>query len=168
MSVIKADVTNFTTINILANILICILTIYFGYLADKYNRHKLLMLMSILLFLYPPIIYYIYIYHISLYYIAISLTILICAMNGGFLPVILSDLFSDDVKYSSIGLSYNIGFAVFGGITPLILFSSIELFNTAMAPAYIMMFTAVIMVFLMLFIYHKKISSKPLRGSFPF
>ncbi|OGV48612.1 MAG: MFS transporter [Legionellales bacterium RIFCSPHIGHO2_12_FULL_42_9] len=57
----------------------------------------------------------------------------------GFLPaaysVMLSDLFSISVRYTGIAMSYNLAFALFGGLSPLICTIAIHVFDSVLAPA---------------------------------
>ncbi|KFJ38929.1 putative membrane protein [Francisella tularensis] len=74
----------------------------------------------------------------------------------------LIDLFKQDVRYTGIGLAYNLGFAVFGGLTPMIVISAIKFSNNNLAPAYILTIGAIITLIAMIInkLIQSKVSSK--------
>ena len=54
---------------------------------------------------------------------------------SGAMPCYLSELFPTSVRYSGIALGYNLGFAVFGGLSPLVSSLLISAFQWPEAPA---------------------------------
>ena len=52
--------------------------------------------------------------------------------------------------YTGIGFAYNLGFAVFSGLTPMIVISPIKFSNNNLAPAYILTIGAIITLIAMI------------------
>lgn len=89
----------------------------FGFLSDKVGRHRLGVLTSIawILFIFPA--YFLVIHHF--YFIGLFIMAILSAAFVGLCPAILVELFPTNIRYTGIGISYNVGFAIFGGLTPL-------------------------------------------------
>jgi len=68
----------------------------------------------------------------------------------GFIPAayssLLTILFPTNIRYSGVALSYNLAYAIVGGLSPIICTMAIEHFDTIYAPAYYVMSVAVIAV----------------------
>lgn len=56
--------------------------------------------------------------------------------------VMLSDLFPTSVRYTGVALSYNLAFAFFGGLSPIICTIAIHVFDSVLAPAIYLTFMA--------------------------
>ncbi|WP_436948349.1 MFS transporter [Staphylococcus xylosus] len=84
----------------------------------------------------------------------------------GVMPSVLPSMFHTKVRLRTLSLVYNIGAAVFGGLTPLILSTLVETTGQRIAPSYYLMFINVIglIIFITMF---KSTSNKSLRGSYP-
>jgi hypothetical protein len=85
------------------------------------------------LFAYPIFLIYNNLHHY--YWIAFGLSALLNGFAWGIIPSLLAMLFPTTIRYSGIALSYNIGFAIFGGLTPLIAVSLIYETGSLVAPA---------------------------------
>lgn len=107
----------FTTGAILLASLLCI---PFGAVTDKISGKKLLYGLIPLSVILPLIIFYFYNFHLNLGVWALALSALLTGFAWGIIPNFLSMLFPTTLRYSGIAFSYNIGFAIFGGLTPLI------------------------------------------------
>ncbi len=81
------------------------------------------------------------IHYVILFYIGI-----IC----GRLPVLAASFFPIQVRYSGVGLSYNISFGIVAGLTQLILFSLIKVSSILWLPA---IYIAFFSIFAMLFVW---------------
>lgn len=112
------------------------LSIIFGYLADRIQPQKLTLLLTGLtaLFAYP--IFAIYAYYPQLYSVAFLASSLLLGFSAGVIPKLLSELFPTKIRYSGIAVSYNLGFAIFGGLTPFISLSLIYYTKDVISPAW--------------------------------
>lgn len=111
------------------------LTVYFGYLNDKISVIKLVHLLcaAILVLAYP--IFIIYAYYPEFYLLALAASALLLGFSAGVIPRLLSELFPTQIRYSGIAVAYNVGFAIFGGLTPFISLSLIYYTNSVTIPA---------------------------------
>ncbi|SCT93439.1 proline betaine transporter [Staphylococcus xylosus] len=84
----------------------------------------------------------------------------------GVMPSVLPSMFHTKVRLRTLSLVYNVGAAVFGGLTPFILSTLVETTGQRIAPSYYLMFINVIglIIFITMF---KSTSKKSLRGSYP-
>jgi MHS family proline/betaine transporter-like MFS transporter len=94
---------------------------FFGKLADKYNNKKMLIWSTIgmIILLYP--LYY-SIIHNSLLIMGIVMVFfsLLFTLLSALIPYILPDLFPTHVRFTCVGLSFNLVDAIVGGFTPAI------------------------------------------------
>lgn len=111
------------------------LCIPFGYLTDKINKSALLfiLIMSTAVFAYP--IFFIFAYLPGFYLQAFLMCGILIGFSAGIIPSFISDIFSANVRYSGIAVSYNIGFAIFGGLAPFMSLSLIYYTDSIVAPA---------------------------------
>lgn len=84
----------------------------------------------------------------------------------GVMPSVLPSMFHTKVRLRTLSLVYNIGAAVFGGLTPFILSTLVETTGQRIAPSYYLMFINVIGLIIFITIF-KSTSNKSLRGSYP-
>ncbi|KTD15980.1 Major facilitator family transporter [Legionella lansingensis] len=101
-----------------------VMCIFFGYITDVIN-HKTLVLTLIVttaVLAYP--IFIIYVYYPKLHMISFFASSLLMGLSAGTIPGLLSEVFPTKIRYSGVAVSYNIGFAIFGGLTP---FTSLSL-----------------------------------------
>lgn len=120
------------------------------FFADKINRSFILLISLIATFAFSFIIYTIYTSYQEFYFVAIIISAILVALCWGNIPAMLIDLFKQDVRYTGIGFAYNLGFAVFGGLTPMIVISAIKFSGNNLAPAYILVIGALITFITML------------------
>lgn len=59
-------------------------------------------------------------------------------------PSVLVELFPTSIRYTGIAISYNLAFAFFGGLTPLIATYLIESLDNVLAPSFYLMFSALL------------------------
>lgn len=113
------------TIAIFAAALICI---GFSKFADKFDIKYLMMLISLatLVLAYP--IFLIYSKYTAFYLVSFAISALLTGTVWGTIPTVLSEAFPTRVRYTGIAISYNMGFAIFGGLTPL--FSMLLIYKT--------------------------------------
>ncbi len=157
-TILNLHIENLTWINSLGVIILSIFCIFVGLFADKINRSFILLTSIIATCIFSFVIYNTYIYNQDFYFLAIVISAVLAALCWGNIPAMLIDLFKQDVRYTGIGFSYNIGFAVFGGLTPMIVISAIKFSGDKLAPAYIL--TAGAIITLIAMIINKFIQSK--------
>jgi hypothetical protein len=59
-------------------------------------------------------------------------------------PSLLVELFPVSIRYTGIAISYNLAFAFFGGLTPLIATYLIEKLNNNLAPGFYLILSAIL------------------------
>ncbi|KTD18072.1 MFS transporter [Legionella jordanis] len=101
------------------------LSIFFGYVSDVFSPRRLLLILIGLTAALAYPIFLIYVHYKELYYLAMMASSLLLGFSAGVIPRVLSELFPTQLRYSGIALSYNLGFAFFGGLTPFISLSLI-------------------------------------------
>nr|HAT8714217.1 MFS transporter [Legionella jordanis] len=101
------------------------LSIFFGYVSDVFSPRRLLLILIGLTAALAYPIFLIYVNYKELYYLAMMASSLLLGFSAGVIPRVLSELFPTQLRYSGIALSYNLGFAFFGGLTPFISLSLI-------------------------------------------
>lgn len=92
-----------------------------GYLSDKIGRKPIIFLAALLFSLLTyPLYRLIFSPNFILNTIAFVVFSILAAGVAGTIPVILAEMFPTHVRYSGVGIAYNIGFALFAGLTPII------------------------------------------------
>lgn len=112
-----------------------LLATYFGHLTDKINVKVLVLILSITTVLMAYPIYIIYVYYPDIYWVSFCASALLLGFSAGVIPRLLSELFPTQIRYSGIAVSYNLGFAIFGGMTPFISLSMIYYSDSITIPA---------------------------------
>jgi MFS family permease len=141
-----------------AAMFICsILCIISSAIADKLN-HKIwlfiLAIMSIIL-AYPA--FHFYSLRMNFYLFGLLIAALLTGLLWGVIPSLLSELFPTKIRYTGIAVSYNVGFAVFGGLTPLISTLIIYKTGSVTAPAIYLIITSLLAIVALLFVKTKKL-----------
>jgi MHS family proline/betaine transporter-like MFS transporter len=77
---------------------------------------------------------------------------LFIAPIAGSLISMLSEMFPTNIRYTGVSIGYNIGMAVFGGVTPLIAMYLTKLFQSSLAPSYYLCFVGAITLLSLLLI----------------
>jgi len=121
-----------------ANILLFSLCIpLIGYLSDKIGRKPIILLTAFLfiVFSYPL---YTLLNHTSLTekILALNCFALLAAGIVSTVPSTLAELFPTHTRYSGVGIAYNISFAIFAGLAPVIATFLIEQLHQPQAPSY--------------------------------
>lgn len=124
---------------------------FFGFISDYLGRRPLLLVSSVLIFLSTGLFFYL-LKQGDWIYPAITLNAIIFGIYNGAFPCLISELFPVDVRFSGVALSYNMAFALFGGLTPLIVSIIIERTGHLLAPAFVIMTAAFLSFFSLLFI----------------
>lgn len=96
------------------------LATFFGHLTDRFKVGLMVLIASITTIILAYPIYFIYAYYPHLYLLAFAASALLLGLSAGVIPRLLSELFPTKIRYSGIAVSYNLGFAIFGGMTPFV------------------------------------------------
>lgn len=65
-------------------------------------------------------------------------------LSAGIIPRVLSELYPTKIRYTGIAVSYNLGFAFFGGLTPFISLSLIYYTDWVTTPAFYLITVSVL------------------------
>lgn len=131
--------THLAWIGTVCMILSSCLVLLFGKISDRINK-KIPMVMIALISLvlaYP--IFDMYVKNTVSIWIPMLLSVLVFGLFWSFMPVILAEYFPTKVRYSGVAIAYNLGFAIFGGLTPLVAISLIKFTHILQSPSYYMM-----------------------------
>lgn len=141
--------------------LIAILAPILGYFSDKYTyrRFNKIIIVTIIIFYLPS---FMLITSYNYYYVACGLTLIAILTAAILTPtyVFLSDLFPPEVRYSGVGINFNIGVTIFGGFAPLISSYLTQVTGLNYAPAFYVLALAVIyVIYLAIYTYYVKIET---------
>lgn len=106
-----------------------------GLLADRWSPKYLLLLSSCLVSILAVPLFTWYGQGIDVIWVMLASAIVLGTITG-IAPLFMSTLFPVQVRYSGIAFCYNIGFALFGGLTPVIAMALISWSNNLQAPAW--------------------------------
>jgi len=127
-----------------------LLNIIFGIVADRVSHKWLLIILSILTILLTYPIFFIYTQYFNYVLLALLFSALLVGFAFGVIPSFLAELFPTRIRYSGVAVSYNLGFALFGGLTPLIAMALIYETQLVIAPCFYLIFTALLALFAIL------------------
>jgi len=139
------DFAELMRVNTASTLVLNITIIFGGLIADKIGYRNLFMAGSIFLMIFT--------YPLFLLFNLQSMTLVIMSyiifsIIFGFIPssysAILSRLFPTPVRYSGVAMSYNLAYAFFGGLSPVICTLAIHTFDSIMAPALYVVFIAIL------------------------
>lgn len=122
-----------------------------SYISDKINRKKLLIYSACYLIVIPPFVF-LYFNHVSISLMVVFFNGAFCAIFAGIMPCFLTELFPVAIRFSGVALSYNLGFAIFGGLSPLVSTILIDEYNWITAPGYIVSLTAIAALISLIFL----------------
>ncbi len=142
-------------INIIQNLLIntgllCVSLVFlpiFGKLGDRYGIKRLfiLSLMGAISLPYP--MFYYALHHELVLALFIQIVLILCfTLNSALLPTVLAAIFPASVRYTGVGLSYNLSNALLGGTAPLISLYLIQMTGSDIAPAFFFIFLGVVSI----------------------
>lgn len=135
-------------VNSIYLLIFVILMLIVGYNADRTQRKILLRIssLSFILFSYP--LFWLLtsgqLWHV---YLAMTLFTVIFAMYLPIAFITMLELFVPKVRYTGFSLGFNLGLAIFGGTTPLVLTWLIRSLNSNSAPAYYVIVAGVVAFF---------------------
>ena len=147
----KSDVS---IINILILFVTMIFAVIFGYIGDKINK-KILILIPIT----TGLIFSIFIFNSLISgYLSLTIycifTIFTLGISFGIIPSILAEIFPLQIRYSGIGITFNLSLATTGGLAPMIIFYLISKYNNLLIPA--IYYIVVIIISLIGLIFYSK------------
>ncbi len=111
------DATLFNTVNI---IIFSSLIPFFGHLSDKYGRKLFFVLASFLFLILSYPLYSMIHSGGAMMLLALLCFAILASVIVAIVPVTLAEIFPTAVRNSAIGLTYNLGFGIFGGLSPLV------------------------------------------------
>ena len=116
-----------------------------GHISDKVGRKPIIVGVA-LLFIVISYPLYTMINMPSLIWQMIALNCfgLLAAGIVGVMPATLAELFPTNVRYSGIGVSYNIGFAIFASITPMVATVLLYHLHAVQVPSYNLIVSAIV------------------------
>ncbi|MGI9276496.1 MAG: MFS transporter [Endozoicomonas sp.] len=114
-----------------------------GNLADTCSGRWLLALSSVLVLLLAWPVFAWYSSGTAVVLLAMLVSALMLGAITGIAPLLLSFIFPVSVRYSGIAFSYNLGFALFGGMTPVIAMGLIRWTGDLTSPAWYLMVSGV-------------------------
>ncbi|RDI45171.1 MFS transporter [Aquicella lusitana] len=158
--VLHISASSYIWYNTVAIFFMSLLNIFFGALADKFNKKNLVMSLSLLTLLLSLPIFGIYSAYFAFFAWALLASALLTGFAWGVIPSLLSELFPAHIRYSGVAVSYNLGFAIFGGLTPLIATLLIYKTNLLISPGFYLVFTALLCAFALFFIQTGKLQQE--------
>jgi len=143
--IIKHPLHNALEINTYAMTILFITIPIAGYLSDIIGRVKMMIYATIamLIFVYPLFI----LLQQGSWNLVLTAQIIFALIVGflqGPMPSLMADMFPVNVRYTSIGIGYNFSVALLGGTAPMVATWLIELTSNPMAPAFYMIFFAIL------------------------
>lgn len=114
-------------------IILCLLLVssitlpFFGSLGDRFRVKQLLSFSAICIILFSPVFYYA-LDSKSIFFVISAELLLVLFLNFQFalLPSLLAGIFPITVRYTCVGLSFNLCDSIIGGITPILTFYLLE------------------------------------------
>ena len=157
-----------TVLNAIALILMLPFIFSFGLLSDKFNNKSVILvgLGSFVCFSIPEFLLMNGNNHIFIVFVGIMIFAIMLSVFNGVMPSTLPAITHTNVRMKFLSIIYNIGTAIFGGLTPFILSLLSNLKSGQLNPAFYLMIVNII-GFIVFSIYFKATSNKPLKGSKP-
>jgi MFS family permease len=139
-----------TTVNIL---LLMLPVLAISYWSDKIGRKKIIMVGTLFFCIFPYPLFSLFQhndFHLVIF-VALLCTLFAGCIMGCF-SCMMAELFPTHVRYSGVAISYNVGFGIVGGLTPLIVTSLIHWTNNSLAPSWFLMAIAIVSFITLLFV----------------
>lgn len=132
------------------------MSVFFGYLTDVISVRKLIVVLCITTAFCAYPIFLIYVSYPQYYWVSFIASSLLLGFSAGIIPRLLSELFPTSIRYSGIAVSYNLGFALFGGLTPFISITLIYYTGSITIPALYLIAVAAMSLISLVFIRAKE------------
>ena len=161
-SYLDISLTAALEVNVAGMILLSILTLYFGYLADKIGYKIVMLTAAIMLAVLGYPLYMLMINYPTVQSLLIA-QIGFAILGAGFIgPVmgVLSHLFSPRTRFTALSFSYNLGFGLFGGTAALLNMILIEQTGMLIFPAIYLAIAATCSAIALGFVMHREKSNK--------
>ncbi|CAN5447783.1 MFS transporter [soil metagenome] len=115
-----------------------------GYLSDKIGRKPLILTTAALFIILSYPLYTQLAYgSIGFKMLALCCFAILSAGIVGTVPCVLSELFPTQVRYSGVAITYNAGFAIFAGLTPMIATYLLYEFHYPQVPSFNIILSAI-------------------------
>ncbi len=131
----KIPMSDVLLINTIVLFLVMALSIIFGYIGDKFNKRYILLMASIITIVFSYKVFNQLVHH------DLSLIIygIFCIFSFGaavaIVPSVLAESFPTEIRYTGVGIVYNLSFATTGGLAPMIIFYLISSTGNILMPA---------------------------------
>ncbi len=135
--IVKVDFFAALLINASLLLLSSILLPIFGKLGNIFGIKKLIVTSSIGVIVLPFFMFYFASREeiLTTIFFEVLLTMFL-TLNYALLPALVTGLFPTPVRYSGVGIAYNLSNAVFGGLSPFLCLYLIKITNSNVAPAF--------------------------------
>lgn len=136
------------TVNILNTFFLMVAAIIFvgfGWLSDRIGRRVFLIIGSLSFIVFGYVFFYLLAQEQIIYVVIVmgAISILSACISGIYTCSIL-ELFPTKVRYTGMAISYNIGYAFFGGLTPLIATGLIHFTGNILSPSIYLIGSAIV------------------------
>lgn len=153
VSIMKVPLRESMIISFLGLFSLSIFVPIFGLLSDLFNKKALHGLGAFGFLTCSYLIFHLAMgKNISFLIMSEILIALFIAPIAGSLISMLSEMFPTNVRYTGVSIGYNIGMAIFGGVTPLIAMYLTNFFQSSLAPSYYLSFVGAITLLSLLLI----------------
>ncbi|MCX8514693.1 MAG: MFS transporter [Burkholderiales bacterium] len=123
--IVKVDLSLINTIMTFALFVNTLSILLFGVLSNKIDKLKLFKFLLVIMAIIVPISFYLF----YLKYYAVGV-FLIATVQGGaamLTPFIITSLFPTKIRLTGVALAYNISFTIFGGLSPVLISTFINM-----------------------------------------
>ena len=136
----KESIEALNTLNIL---LLSFVLVGIGWLSDIFGRRLFLLLGSSAFILFGYLLFFLLTQHHMTYVIGVMIMFSLCgACIIGVYPATIIELFPTQIRYTGTAVAYNIAFAVFGGLSPLLATYLIHQTNNILSPSFYLIISA--------------------------
>lgn len=129
--------------NSLATLCLAIGCVLFGAAADRFGIYRCLAVGSVSMLISAPLVYW-SLSHAPEYFTVLYMLAGFCVGTVGAVPAAMVTAFPAAIRFSGVSFSYNMAYAIAGGVTPLIV--TLWARSSAHAPAYYVGLVAIIAI----------------------
>ena len=143
----KIPMIDILLINTIVLFVTTLLSIIFGYIGDKFNKRYILLMSSIITIVFSYKVFDQLVHH------DLSLIIysLFCVFSFGaavaIVPSVLAESFPTEIRYTGVGVVYNLSCATTAGLAPIIIFYLISSTGNILMPAVYFITVSIIALF---------------------